>query len=513
MKVRIVFCFLISLGLIATGQENPDKKLTKKIKLNILEKVIQYQINSVIESDQIDDFTKLFKNTQIEILNDIIPDNSLDKKITVEDYIERVPSFFKDSRAISVTPYEVKMNSYSEGNGLATVNCLKIISGKEKTGPYFIDTIDIGIVFEFNFISNEYKIVDIVLNQEPYYYLVIKSYENSIIGNRVISNDTMVINDKNYLTDKNGDIVIRYPKNNARNFVIYPKSDQIIGIDLIQIDELKKSQIPNSKSHKLNIFKLHFRQSMLSVNPYFNFAGLNNSPINTTGLQARNDFSYEIGMNFLISIYKGKSGAWFIKSGIGFGEYSYKIDNPELFYSYNDVDPANSSYMRFCKITNIKEANKVSCFIVPILIERTQTISKKYNLFFNLGVSYFKVNNAIFSSYAVGNYYGKYPDLFDIIISENGVYDFGKYDLNSSGSLPLRSNFWVLQFGLGISKNLTKRVGLRTGLTFKNSINQINLKNYKPISKSYSELNSLTSTNLPFRVNYLSLDLSLIYKL
>jgi hypothetical protein len=513
MKIRITFYFVFCLCLVANGQMNSDKNIIKKVKLNLLEKVIQYQINSVVESDQIDDFTKLFKNNQFEILNDIIPDNALDKKISVEDYIDRVPSFFKDSRTIVVSPYEIKINSYSEGNGTAIVNCFKIISGKEKTGPYFLDTLDIGIIFEFKFNANEYKIIDIVLNQDPYFYLVIKSYENSIIGKRVISNDTMFINGKNYLSDKNGDIVIRYQNNFKRNFVIYPKSDQIIGIEVIQNIELKKSQIQNSRSHKLNLFKLNYRQSMVSVNPFFNFVGLNNSPINCSELKSRNGFSYEIGLNLLFSIYKGKYGEWLIKSGIGIGEYSYMVENPELNYSYIEVDPDKSVYMRFCRITKINESNKVSSLIVPVLIEKTHLIIPNYSLFLNLGVSYYKVNNANFSSNAIGNYYGQYPDLFDVTISDNGVYDFGRYELNSIGSLPLYNNFWVFQIGFGLNRNLTKRVGIRTGLSYKRSFDPINKVINKPISKSNAELNSLTSTNLPFIVNLLSLDLGLKYKL
>ena len=180
MKSKLITFILIFTSINSFGQELNEKRIVKKIKLNILEKIIQYQVNSVVEREQIDDFIKLFKNNQVEILNDIIPDNSLDKKIKVEEYIDRVPTFFKDSRTVIVRPYQINIEHFKDGEGTATANCIKIIIGKEKNGPYFIDTLDIGIKFEFNFNSGEYVIYDIVLNQDPSYYLIIRTFEKPI---------------------------------------------------------------------------------------------------------------------------------------------------------------------------------------------------------------------------------------------------------------------------------------------------------------------------------------------
>ena len=117
----------------------------KKLKLMALEVVLKYESAASVSNDDLkDDFIKLFDDIDVEVLNDVLPDNGLDTKVAVKNYIDIIPAYFTYSLKISVVPYEVELIDENSREVLINVSAKKTISGTEnKTQLLYFDTLDI----------------------------------------------------------------------------------------------------------------------------------------------------------------------------------------------------------------------------------------------------------------------------------------------------------------------------------------------------------------------------------
>ena len=95
---------------------------------------------------------------------------------------------------------------------------------------------------------------------------------------------------------------------------------------------------------------------------------------------------------------------------------------------------------------------------------------------------------------------------------ENGVYDFGTYDIEGNGELlPVKSLFSAY-YSLGIGRKISKRTILN--LSFMNNYGFSNMfeENTKSYSGNSEELNSITNISNEFRFSDIYLNLNLKYK-
>ena len=95
------------------------------------------------------DFLRLFTNTKIEIFNDIMPENSLDKKIKLGSYFNFWREHYYDKKILFMNLYPYEMGPvffYNDANdsGYLNVSAYKIFNSKTDKGIVYVDTFDIN---------------------------------------------------------------------------------------------------------------------------------------------------------------------------------------------------------------------------------------------------------------------------------------------------------------------------------------------------------------------------------
>ena len=112
----------------------------------------------------------------------------------------------------------------------------------------------------------------------------------------------------------------------------------------------------------------------------------------------------------------------------------FKVQNIEMegsFYDeYADLDPDGAPYLRQIEINQYEEKSKVSSIAVPIALRYDYFIKDNLSFFGRVGaeVSLDMANQSEVS--AQTKYKGYYDWLFDVTIDQNGIYDFGSYDMS-----------------------------------------------------------------------------------
>mgnify|MGYP007069872668 CR=1 FL=1 len=150
---------------------------------------------------------------------------------------------------------------------------------------------------------------------------------------------------------------------------------------------------------------------------------------------------HRIGLDF---------SAAFSQSTIGLKAKGYKE-------TYNDTDPDGGNYLRIIDLTSYNETIKRYAVRVPIAIRYDYFIKDNLSLYSKLGVdiSYDIAQNA--KATAEAQYSGYYDWLFNVTISQNGIYDFGAYNIEGTGKTTGINRLGVGVFaGLGLQYFIPK---------------------------------------------------------
>lgn len=113
---------------------------------------------------------------------------------------------------------------------------------------------------------------------------------------------------------------------------------------------------------------------------------------------------------------------------------SSSVANAEFNEKYNDVDPDGGHYERIIQGSLYKETIKRHIVELPITLRYEYFLNKDFSAFAQAGASLaFDISR---SAEATGDmsYSGYYDWLFDVTITQNGIYDFGNFYLNKGTS-------------------------------------------------------------------------------
>ena len=173
-------------------------------------------------------------------------------------------------------------------------------------------------------------------------------------------------------------------------------------------------------------------------------------------------------------------------------------------YSYNDVDYDGSSYLRNIQLNNIQENQTIetSSQYISAVIGKEFKINKKSKKTISASVSYslfsdffmksnYEIISATYTSAANALYSGYYEDLAGITISENGVYDFGEYQISGAGNIIEPIKLSSSQIDVNLSFKISARLALTADwrlITFESNVFDFGDQN---ISKDFNELNSV----------------------
>jgi hypothetical protein len=142
------------------------------------------------------------------------------------------------------------------------------------------------------------------------------------------------------------------------------------------------------------------------------------------------------------------------------------------------------------------------------------TLSDKNSV--GLLIGYKKVidNSINTNTTASAIYSGIYTDFFNVKISDNGVYDFGSYDIEYSSKLNANKNISFLELGLFYEYKLNKRFSIVPSFVYDYTNNNLINPVGNSLSKNSSELNSLLIVNYyKYSMQLLSMNIGLKYNL
>lgn len=208
------------------------------------------------------------------------------------------------------------------------------------------------------------------------------------------------------------------------------------------------------------------------------------------------NFSYRFNWNkFIVNIV---ANYYHIK-------FNHDIFINDFSYSYIDFDTDGAEYLRLIELNNIQENQLIDIESFYLNLEfakelklfksnRTITLSGFLGGLPLLG-SNFNVLSAKYNSSADALYSGYYSDLAGITISENGVYDFGQYEITGSGNIIEPSRYNSFQYGAGVSFKINSKLSF--SLCYRSFIVNENVFNFgeSKISKDFNELNSVMNIN------------------
>jgi len=452
------------------------------------------------------DFLRLFTNTKIEIFNDIMPENSLDKKIKLGSYFNFWREHYYDKKILFMNLYPYEMGPvffYNDANdsGYLNVSAYKIFNSKTDKGIVYVDTFDINIKVDFNSTKKIFKIADINANRKYGHYSLLKLDFN------------------NMLSDSNSIIIERDDADvSISDTVICPKKFYVLK-NIKKSTNIKVSAENNTLIPTYGITYLDFEKEITFRKPKwyvefdFGINPFNSSPVFFSGdsmnINSVNELSYNIGFNIGYSILPNQN--IYIKTGLLFNQLNYSTKLDQHIYKNKSIDSDDFPYERTNKVSHISENIELQYLKIPILIQKKFNI-KKSRIYFltELGAILNLSLNSKYNSIAEGSYSGYYRPLYEITLSENGVYDFGNFDLKNGGGLKSESTSLSYFGAVGIGHKLNRRFSTAIMGAYSKGINNIFSENYQGLSSNYNELNSITNvtTNFTLQEIYLSLKLN-----
>lgn len=130
-------------------------------------------------------------------------------------------------------------------------------------------------------------------------------------------------------------------------------------------------------------------------------------------------------------LYKGKNrigidlSTMFTQRNIGFQSNAYH-------HSYDDIDFDGGKYLRLIDIDNYQESIRRFMIDIPVGLRYDYFLNSNLSLYTKAGVdiSYDLMQKA--HATANAQYSGFYDWLFDVTINQNGIYDFGSFDIEGN---------------------------------------------------------------------------------
>ena len=502
LLVITVFQFKIEASAQSSKKERQE---IYKGALNLLDDYeLAYSFKNERDHDR---FESLFMDLEIEVFNDIMPENSLNEKEKLGQYYELWYKHYSDKKLLNVyiEPYEmgtVFLYDNSNKTGYIDIGAYKICSGKTDEGVNYVDTFDINVKVDFNLTSDIFKIADINANRSYGSYCVLEldfndipQESNSIIIERdegvISASDMVVCPDKFY--------VLKDIKENTQ-IKVSAKNETLIPTYAIAPSDSRKPII--------------FRKPKWYVEFDFGINPFKNSPVvfrgDSMNINSVNELSYNIGFNIGYAILPSQNV--YIKTGLLFNHLNYTTQLDEYLYKNKSIDSDAFPYLRTNKVGKISENIELQFLKIPILIQKKINIKEsKMYILTELGAIWNLSLNSKYKSNAEGSYSGFYETLFEINLAENGVYDFGDFDLKDDGVLKVESTSLSYYGAIGIGRKLDRRFSMVFMGAYSQGTSNLFEEDYQGLSDNYSELESITNVSNNFTLQEIYLSLKLNY--
>lgn len=499
-----------------------------------IEKLNVYQSSSSFSREsKIDDYYDLFENNQVQVVNDVLHLNEANSSISLKEYIKIIRRNYKRLN-VSISINEIGEIDFSnEYSGTFDVFVTKEINGENINRDYQVLIKD--LTEEYHEKISYKKSLDLVFT----FYFNKDKIEIIKISNNLKQNPNLILTPK-----------IKYSlfskKYNIEDLKVLVNSDSVLMQGFFHALDFNKSKISIKPSHNLllgkedikrrdilrsrkKVHELIFKKSRVEVSNSF---GYNYSPVSVSSesiiLNLEHDYSYSIKSSIrfnLSNILRSKSTfnsividgksmsplSFYLDLGYRMDVFSHQISFDNYNYSYESIDSDGADYLRRINIVSLTEQQEIETSSIETSLLLNYKY-KKFNFLVGAGIGRLNVQKSNYSSIATINYSGYYEDLFGLLIEQNGVYDFGSYEITQKGTIDSFSDITTSSFKLNIDYELSKRLIVGLGTNYLYSKDSYFKRNDNYLSENNLNLNSI-SNNINYTFNYFSTTVGLKIKL
>ncbi len=521
MKFKVIFILLWVLSTsVSRAQIFATDSMSRVINVKALALISKYEsIIKFSNKNNFDDFSGLFHSTSSVIFNDVMPENELNTKITPDEYLKLIRKYYADTSFLSVevSPYEIGVVTM-EGADIANVSILakKKIWSIAKNGLDYTDTFNVRFDIIYEISSKKFTISTISNVDRRGSYIQLYSQVRGFGNKTMLSNDTILINDKIFKVGSNGYTLLKNTTKSSEYLIIPYHNDVMFKMYRVP-DNIPFFRNKLDTKKDKNIVKINFWKWMVYADVQYHFIPNGASPIkpdnDTMGINSINNGSFSNYVMFNLCRRTNTKGYFNIKFGGGADVFNYQLNLASHINAYQSIDPDGDPYLRINKVYNIREKHQLVYVTAPLVIQKGFTFGK--NSVYVEGAYYFMLKfSSTYSMDADASYSGYYDYLFGLTINENGVYDFGVYNFQLR-SLPLPVSRFITSysFGIGYNRQLSRTVYFNVGVNYRNSNTYVFDDNLKSLSDSRNGINSLTNLNNKFRIQYFNMNMGISVKI
>ena len=515
---KVVVSSLITILILGNNYDllaqtsTPDHKIYDLVYGSLL----KYERKSTFRtSNQMKAFENLFEDPDCLIPNDVLADNNLDKKISIYQYAQIRSKYCRFPYKVNLEILEFSSINYINDSSTAEV---KVIVNKQISNKYlkdkgqiyhYKDTFKFEIIYHINLKSLSPLISEIKYTEPPGKYARITFFQKGI--KQILFDDSIYdIADTNEIFMKRLDTI--KPKK------IIALDRRFLGAEKINLSSLQRKKKKDKRLWDKNQVPIHFKQSFITIGgKYSHIPGVKSNyifpkqdNISTRIGNEGNEFNLDLSLR-LKKIYD--IGISFI-TGVSFFNYQIEQEIANTSYSYKEVDPDAQNYIRIVDVNGFKEVDEINGYAIPLLIELSyqKTKDDEYNFekskwrpklypYLNFGLVYISNPKTKYDVSSNVNYSGFYEELFGYTFNE-GLYDFGAYELKNNGEMNILSNNWAFNTGLGLKLNINNSWNISIGGRYQHFLtNFVNDNDSEVYTENSEELRSSENYGMNFKLN------------
>jgi hypothetical protein len=534
MKKKLIILLFIPFAL--TAQDRKEDESHQKIIMSVLQQINEYESASSFANERrITQFQSLFVDLNTKIVNDIPAIGNYDEEISIEDYMKNMRKYYSRI-GVDIDVHEIsKIDFIDENKGSLSVFLTKKVygenakhkiqysekyEGKMETFNEYVnyeDEFELEIKFEFN--NQSVKISNIRLTDSKGKLLVISPHSKKFGSKKLIPIDEIKIIRDGVEIQLSG-YFYSIPNVTDKTKITISSGDETL------IGEEKISLKTYNSTDETHMFKLPFTKTIGDVQVFGllspSFLTVNSNSYNAIESNlSSTSYGFSLSYNLDDMIWKTleekkkKKISLYFKGGLIKDNFDYELSIPTFTETYSDIDSDGGNYERTVLLENFSENQIIDLQSMFIQVEaRLKAFTAgRFNGIGSIsaGMGQTTINSATYSNTADATYSGYYEDLFGITIAENGVYDFGGFNVSQSGDLEFNTSVQTLLLDVSGLIKYKDRLMFSGGIMYtKYQSNIFNIGTDR-ISKDFNELNSINNL-LDVDMSHISFKLGVSYK-
>lgn len=522
MRRIIVFAF-VGCSFFAFGQNSiPDQRFVRFKAYQAVREYANYTTLKTATAEEI--FKGLFSENAYHV-NDILPMNKSNTSIKIDDYVDipwEIVDVRKSTIEIDIESISLQPTSQGSNHGWVDVEAKKIftyLEGYESRRAYS-DTLD--FLFQMEYTDTVVKIKNVILNEPAVKYFFIDIKNKGSRKNLDFQSDqfnSISINRKLYELPSTGIISIQSLPEHEIYKIVVPNSREYIGRKTIRINDYGGEEVIQGDISFTNYKEVRLRLKRFYLNQNNSFSETSQNNFYGNGFRGELEETQKIISLNIGTVLIRQSRVPFefrIEGGLFNRMNDYQLSLPFYTEIFASIDPDNHEYTRIVSLTDFEESGTLEFLGLSFrslgYIDLESWIPK-LSVFTSFMYSHILNVKSSYNSYSNTLYSGQYgPEYNSVLIKNNGIYDFGNFDISSSAESEesFISSFYGYQ--LGVNYEVRPRIELEAFIQFDGSDSDSNV-NFDKITRIPSHLKSMYFNNIDSRFNWQSIGFSLNYYL